>query len=251
MNVYFNLSIISNCTLHIQDTTQEYEEYLPENDSYVKPNQFKYSDTYTINVIKYGSSNGQNTILKTLITPHKKEEDIIYLDEAYYPLHKDGKYIIEHLIIPSESWIDSQLEQGNKILNLYQYKYFTDGKDFFQYINGNKEKCSIEEILKDQKETTTVFKSTQETFSICNLHNCYLQACQNKIEQNLFKHCYKKEDLRDINIDLIWLGINAIKCNIELGYLNKAQLIIENLMKCPNICSNYYKRNNNECGCSS
>jgi hypothetical protein len=61
----------------------------------------------TINVIQYKKYTKEYPdILETIITPHLDEDDeIIYLDEAYYSLQKDGHYIIDHLVLPTKKFI--------------------------------------------------------------------------------------------------------------------------------------------------
>ena len=186
MNTTFDLSITQDCVLLIQDTTQSYcencnKEYLEEDSNlYVTKGRFKYSDTYTINVIKYVSSNDDilntgGTIEKVLITPHVDNAGLImYCDEAMYDLKKDGHYVIDHLIIPSLQCINNLIEKEYEIIPEYDYIYATDGINFYKYINNNYTVCSIDELISINSDSTTISKSSQDTFSICNLHKCYL-----------------------------------------------------------------------------
>ena len=90
MNTFFDLAIIQDGVLQITDTTQQFPDtYLPEdNYNYVSVGRFKYSDTYTVNVINYVSTK-KSEILKVLINAHKDESgNCINLDEAYFKLPK-------------------------------------------------------------------------------------------------------------------------------------------------------------------
>jgi hypothetical protein len=94
---------------------------------YITPRVFKYTDTYTVNVIKYVPSNGDTTTLEVIITPHVDEGTIMYCDEACYTLPKDGHYIIEHLIIPSKDCVDSVVNPEH-----YLTIFATDGINFLK-----------------------------------------------------------------------------------------------------------------------
>lgn len=244
MNLTFDLSIVQDCVLQIKDTTRESadSEYLSENsNTYVKSGQFKYSETYTINVIKYKKYNSEDAeIIDTIITSHVDEaNNIIYLDEAYHHLQKDGHYIIDHLVIPNiklaEKLID--LEKNNTIgtmgINDYDNFYITDGTNFYKFINGVPELCDIIEIINVNPVNSNISKTSQETFSICFLHKCYLEHCKNEIK-GIINVCLPNTIYYTSN--LIWICINAIKYNIEFGNLEHAQSILENLLNCSGFC---------------
>jgi hypothetical protein len=72
--------------------------------------------------------------------------------------------------------------------------------------------------------------------------------CNKKFNQLMCKNCIKKDDIEDFNLDLIGLSLNAIRYNLEFGYMDTAQTIVEDLYRCTNICKNDIKH---ECGCCS
>lgn len=253
MNVYFNLSIINGNVLQIQDTTQEYNSYLPEKDNakYYSPGRFKYSDTCTVNVIKYASTKNSE-IVEVIITPHLENETLMFLDEATHTLQKDGHYIIEHLILPSNECIQYLINLDDSSLDAYNLIYSTDGNRFYKWGRYKEdedceeylyiqEPCSIDEILEINPETiTTISKSIQDTFSICLLNNQYLELNYKALQG--YQKCQK---LDNFNADLIWMTINAIKYNIEFGLLNQAQALLEEISYCKII----NMQNNNGCKC--
>lgn len=230
MNIYFNLNLISNCTLQISDSTQEYDEYLPQGSNlYMTPGRFKYEETYTVNVIKYVSTE-KTEILTTIITPHKNNNgDIMYLDETCYNLTKDGHYVIEHLILPN---LDCALKTKNVHSN--GGVYATDGNNFFVLVDNDEFKpISIEDLLEVDTKNTSISKSTQETFSLCILNNKYLELCKQEFINLTHNPCYKTPHNSDI--DLVWIAMNAIKYSIEFGMLTQAQSMLEEIFRCTGI----------------
>lgn len=255
MKLTFKLSIVQGCVLQIKDTTREYNslEYLDENENrYNHRGRFKYSDTFTVNVIKYKKYLADKSeIVETIITPHPTETSE---DEAYHSLTKDGHYIIDHIILPSIDLAGNliTLKQLNSLetIGIEDYKHFyaTDGTNFYKYINNTPELCSIEEIIEMDSEETNVSKISQETFSICFLHKCYLDRCKSEFERVIRNRCADVNYNSDKITDLIWLSINAIKYNIEFGRLSQAQSILEDLLRCGQFCKPV-KYTNHDCGC--
>lgn len=247
MNVTFDLSIVQGNVLQITDTTQEYYEYLEEdNNNYVRLGRFKYSDTKTVNVIKYNPYNAeQPTILDIIVTDHILEGELAHLDEAHYPLQKDGYYIIDHIVLPTLDWLKNHI--NDEIIKEYSGIYVIDGEAIYKLIGESLEECNIEELIAlENPDITTISKASQETFSICHIHTCYLEQCRKHLETAIKNRCAKQNS--DLQTDLLWLAINAIKYNIEFGYLNEAQSILEDVVGCNNLCNNQ-KETNYGCSC--
>lgn len=245
MTTYFDLSIISDCNLQISDSTQNYNQYLPDDSNeYITAGRFKYRETYTINVIKYVSTT-ETEILTTIITPHVDEHDrVMYLDEACYKLFKDGHYIIEHIILPN-------LECALRTKDVHSKGvYATDGQNFY-VLNGDELKpITIEDLLEVDIEGTSISKSTQETFSLCILNNKYLELCKQEFTSLINNACPNKQ-ARNLDIDLVWMAINAIKYSIEFGMLTQAQAMLEEIFRCTGIAklNKNNKTGNHGCKC--
>lgn len=236
MTPYFNLNILKNCTLHIKDITQEIEnEYLGENDEYLTPDKFKYSDTYTVNIITYVHSKKEEEIVETIITPHMLKNEPVYLDEAYHTIKKDGHYVVYHMIVPSKTWAEGNTD----FVKLHAYMIVTDGTDFYKYQESQFVKCTTDDLL-DFNPTS------KEIFSTCLLHKCYLDKCKDDLTNLIHNRCAKNNANSQTN--LIWIILNAIRYNVDLGYFKQAQTILEDVLSCYNPCNTIHK--NNECGCS-
>lgn len=194
--------------------------------------QDEQSVEYVVNVIKYKSSQSDEaTILDYIITKHNEETNT---NEALYTFTKDGHYILDHLIMLS---LDKAIEVGLQ-------GYCADDNNLYKIEKGEYTICSIDEII--EVNDPSVIKYNQETFSICYLHECYLELCNNKFKWLMRNRCTKQNDLDNFDLDLIGLSLSAIRYNLEFGYMSTAQSIIEDIYKCVNVCKNNVKY---ECGC--
>lgn len=237
MNVYFDLHINDCCVLQITDKTQQQEEYLKEeSNDYITTGQFKYTDTYTINVVKYVSTKSTD-IVEIIITPHVDEEQHpIYLDEAYFKLDRDGHYIIDHLVIPSVKCVQTKTKsedyEGNNGI-----RYACDGERFYIIEKGAEATCNINEILESEVEITTVSKSSQDIFSMCHTKKKYLELCKEYLCTLIKNPCMNKNNAHNLDIDLIWMSLNAIKYYVECKKFNQAQALLEEIYKCTGIAN--------------
>lgn len=204
----FELAIVDKNILKIIGTPEEGDNY---------------ENSYTVNVIKYQPSNSEEPeILETLISTHDKK-----YSESLHTFTKDGHYIIDHLIVPNEDTATT---------------YYTDGLNIYK--KGSSEVVDILELVEVNDES--INKQTQETFSICFLHECYLSLCNKKFKYLMKNRCSKLED-DNFDLDLVGLSLSAIRYNLEFGYMNTAQTIVEDLYRCVNVCE--VNSNKHECGC--
>lgn len=219
----FKLAIIDDFTLRITGVLSENEN---ENIDF-------YENSYVVTVIKYKNTFSEiPETLETLISNHTGE-----MSDQFHTLTKDGHYKLDHLVIPSVEYLNKLGISG----------YYTDGVSFYKFdINDieNPVECSIDEII--QSNDPYIFKTDQEMFSISFLHKHYLDLCKNKIYQLMGKRCTKPDDF---NMDLVWLSITAIRFNLEFGLMANAQSIVEDLMRCNDLCHNKTSINTNECRC--
>jgi hypothetical protein len=166
----------------------------------------------------------------------------MYLDEACYNLAKDGHYIIEHIILPN-------LECARKIKNAHSEGiYATDGTNFYMLTNNAEQLITIEDLL--DTKNTSISKSTQETFSLCILNNKYLELCKQEFTSLINSTCPNKQ-ARNLDIDLVWMAMNAIKYSIEFGMLTQAQAMLEEIFRCTGIAklNKNNKTGNHGCKC--
>lgn len=240
---------LGNNTIVIQDQTQCYSEYIPEDlidpESY-KHNKYRYSDTCTINVIqKVGIEPDEDQYIGTIFTPH-----CTYIDEINYQFPKDGCYIIHHIILPTKEWFDKQKELGSSIFESDVAIFYTDGLDIYTYQNKVESKSSIDHISKADTDNTTISRIDIEYLAIDGLYNCYINLCKN-VFKNIYYKCKTIDKNYTFDRDFIWMTINILKYYIELNQYREAQRLLEEINVCGGICNenNLPEYKNPDCGC--
>lgn len=235
----------------ITDVTQDSNEYIPESiidvEAYYKNNKFKYSETYTINIIQKTTTSDEQ-VVETIFTDHTS-----YLDEAYYKFQQDGFYTVHHLILPSLEWLENELQKDESILNTNVGIYVSDCKNIYYYNNGELITKSSNEIILLNTDNTTISKISVDRFSICYLYDCFIYLCKQIFSKINYK-CLDKSNLGDLQFkrDFVWMSINVIKYYVELNQLFEAQRILEEINYCGGFCNEQQLsvQQNTGCGCN-
>lgn len=254
MNPIFNICNAGNSKIRIQDVTQEAEEYIPEDINnveslygYYSNNRFKYSQTYTINILLYNTE--EPSVVDYNFTDHQS-----YLDEAYFDLKKDGYYTVQHYILPSVDWLRDQESKETNILDNDISIYVTDGNKIYYYKDGELEEKSIECFSKlENVEDTTISKLDKNTFSIYYIYNCYINTCKQIFNRSNIRCLNKNTDQQDLNFkrDFLQMTINVLKYYTELGQLNEAQRLLSQFDTCNTFCSTSNNHvTHSGCGCN-
>lgn len=253
MNPIFEICEVKNCRIRITDRTQEDEQYIPENindplslEGYYYNNKFKYSQTYTINIIQYTSTKDKY-IVDTIYTQHCS-----YLDEAYCNLNKDGYYTIYHIILPSIEWLQEEISKEDNILDEDITIYVTDGSKIYQYKNQELLEIDPEVIAFVNTEGTTISRAEGDTFSLCHLYKCYITICK-QIFNSMNIRCLNKNfnlENSTFNRDFLWMTISIIKYHVEFDELMEAQRLLETVNYCNGLCKEGVPSNTSKgCGC--
>jgi hypothetical protein len=66
----------------------------------------------------------------------------------------------------------------------------------------------------------------------------------------LYNKCKKVNNNALFDRDFLWMTINVIKYNLDLGYNEEAQRILDEFNSCGNNICNNYSSINYGCGCS-
>lgn len=90
-----------------------------------------------------------------------------------------------------------------------------------------------------------------DTISICNLKKC-LAELEMKMYRDMLKHCGDivcKNDEVKAQRDFLFIGVWLIEHYIEVGNIEKAQVVYNSLKGCGNLCGNLLN-NKKGCGCN-
>lgn len=225
-----------NCNIVITDLTQNTDEYVDEDiqnvEIYYKQNRFKYSETYTINIIQRNKLNSSE-ILNTYYTEHCS-----YLDEQHVKIDQDGYYTIYHVILPSIDWLNNELSKDKNITSNSDINiYVTDGSKIYKYNNSKLTEVEPKIVSEINIENTTISRIESDQFIICKLFQCYINLCKS-IFNNTNLKCLNKSNTSELtyNRDFLWMSINVMKYYIEKGYFAEAERVLENIDYCNGFC---------------
>ena len=229
-------------TISITDYTKDTDEYISEDVEEVLSQyySFKYSETCTINLLKYASSKGEE-LINVLYSPHISDGDSIRI-----PLDKDGYYIVEHFILPTTDWLEKVKDLD---LSAYNAIYVTDGANVYKYLSGELYVVNPLEVIEVNPYHTTISIAKYQVFSIDRLKHCYVETAK-KIMDNYGGKCATIDDTDRFNRDFLWMTLNVISYYLEWDQYSNAQLVLENI-GCNNLCpdTSGVQAKGKSCGC--
>lgn len=250
----------NSCKIIVSDVTSvQNSGYLPEESNVTVKNRFRYSDTYSIDILRLNKTTGP-VIENKVITEHKKFPEDIELDIKF-----DGWFTVYHIVIPSIEWFNKELSKSSaSALSLYDVVYYTNGQDIFKYIDGHSESVDINELIERNPEGTTISIIDKEYVSICFLRKCFINLCQqifnskglwgdglNKSRLGCCPNTKAVDSDLIFRRDIVWSALNVIKYMTEFNQLAEAQRIIEQLGGCNGLCKSEFRQmSQHGCGCA-
>lgn len=241
----FSIDIHTKITgeITIEDFSKEYGQYISEDVEVVTSyDSYKYSESATLNtIIKVGIN--EATLIDVLMNDHSED-----LDSCTFKVHKDGYYVVDHLIIPNMKWYENASKEYKEY---YETIYITDGEKLYKEVEGELEECTVKEILERNIEGTTIKKCKVEVFFTGHLQMCYINYCK-RLFEGLLNKCYSKEYDNDIFArDFIWMTLNIIDYLIGFKQFMEAERILSMFHTCGGFCDNHYEHKHHiSCGCS-
>lgn len=247
MNLAIEIKPDFDNSVSIIDITPELQEYIDESIEVYEPNldYFKYSETCTIDITVYISSQGEEFINACY---HMHDDTS---DSHVIKLPKDGYYKISRIVLPTVEWF--QMYKNHELITNNPGIYYTDGQVIYKSINGVSTITDPYELVQINPEVTTISISTYDVFTMDNLKRCYETVARNLLNEFL-KNCGKCNNLNQqdtLKRDILWMTVNVINYHLEYGEYYNAQYVIEQLQGCNTICDNIRSENNknNGCGC--
>lgn len=243
MNLDIKITTSDNCKVIIEDISN----YLSEQSTSQAKNNFKYSDTISLAILKLN---------KVKEAEYKKYKFFKHIECKQFPIEVkfDGWFTVNYIVLPSSDWFYRELDKEVPSLGLYNTVYFSDGSTIYKYINNNIETASIEEIAEVNTVNTTLSRISKDYVSICYLRKCYINLCQQIFESRGFSSCWNKSNIDSELVykrDLTWMAINIIKYLTECEQLYEVERIIELIKGCNGLCPSKNNTSNiSGCGCS-
>lgn len=244
--------------------------YLSENSVGLR-NGYRYSDTVTVNILHTVDAEYKNTIVDCAVVPHKlyTEEEISNIaengeldqeflsDSNSFKISHDGLYRVDHIIIPTNEWLEMAKESPED-LAMFSDVYYYDLKS--EELKHWKPDGTVEvigmadllEVVPSTINTKVQLDGPAHVFLMDHLLQCF-----NKVIEDLLRcvrsssNCSSPEIVaKERNRDLLWMFINAIKYNLGWKRTLEAQRLLEQLNGCNTICSNTNTtKKYTDCGC--
>ena len=254
-----------NGKVTIEDYSNEYDQYFPENQITQEYGRYKYSECKTLNVIMKINS-GKITLIDVLLHDHDQlvedpmeQGKYLYdLEVAHFNLKKDGYYNVNHIVLPTMDWyLNTYLKQDEQYRIAFEGVYIIDSDNkLYKLTELGFEECTIKEIIERNHEGTTIQKCIIDVFYTGFLQMCYINYCR-KLFQKLTKNCNyacAPEDVKDLTYarDFLWMTLNVIDYQISFKQYMEAQRILEMTNYCGGFCQNQELNAgpNTGCGCS-
>lgn len=263
----FNIDIHTGLNGHItiEDYSQEYDQYFPEDQIVQEYGRYKYSESKTLNVIMKINS-GKITLVDVLLHNHDQlvddptnpEQQLYDLEKTDFTIHKDGYYNVNHIVLPTMDWYNNTyLQQDDEYRKSFEGIYIigVDNKLYKLTEDGFTE-CTVKEIIERNNEGTTIYKCIIEVFYTGFLQMCYINYCR-KLFSNLTKNCNQScmpENIKELTYirDFLWMVLNVIDYQISFKQFMEAQRVLEMTNYCGSFCQNQELNAgpNTGCGCS-
>lgn len=153
-----------------------------------------------------------------------------------FTIDKDGCYKIVSIAIPKQKTADSSFYMNGDLI----------------YRSQNDSKTDILEILDYIEEGKPGIKyNISYTFSILNLHACYIRLCEETLKSCLGECEVKEKGFTSARVkrDFVWAAINVIKYYVGFSQFEKAQKLLEKILGCNGICNTLITTSNHGSGC--
>lgn len=243
MDSLFKISKFGKYGIIIEGLELDNNEYLPEDGVRNSIRNYRYSDSVTVNLLYKVSSTNNKTYVTYDINTHNN-----ITDSSVFNLNSDGLYMISHIILPNKSWFDYMMESNKSDLMNYTDIVYSDGTKVYKYENNESIELDIKEILNLGYDTSTIVRNDKNTFIIYFINECFSKICKDILNLLHTSRCKPDQDLI-FTRDLLWMGINVIKYNIEMLHLFEAQRVLEQITGCYFYCNDTIK--SKPCGCNN
>lgn len=240
------------------------DKYLGEGDSISDTRRYRWDHTVTINYLYYIRASGEKVLIDHQIIEHLPT---VKHDQGSFLLEEDGHYMIVHIVLPTEKWVEDMLLEvpEDTFLHYKDLLYFENNTIYIMDPDTKlTETLTLEELFEtkpdstvyvvgeDPKANTIIRGDDIAVFFTPNLEKCF-----NSLVKDLLKDVYDNVKCPDPALkakerdrDLVWMFINAMKYAREYMSYHEAQRLLERLYRCNVICGKRKPLNKSRhCGC--
>ena len=240
-----------NGKITVEDYSQEYAQYFPEDQAIQEYGRYKYSECKTLNIIMKVNS-GKITLVDVLLHDHDQlVEDpttpgkFLYdVEKTDFTVKRDGYYNVNHIVLPTRKWYtDTYLAQGDDYRAGFETVYIIDvDNKLYKLVDGAFVECTVKEIVERNHEGTTIEKCIIDVFYTGFLQMCYINYCR-KLFQKLTKGCNyacAPEVTKELTYarDFLWMVLNVIDYQISFKQYMEAHRVLEMTNYCGVFCQN-------------
>jgi hypothetical protein len=176
-----------NGNITIEDYSQEYDQYYPENQAIQAYGRYKYSECKTLNIVMKVNS-GKITLVDVLLHDHDQlvenptqpGEFLYDVEKTDFTVKRDGYYNVNHIVLPTKSWYtNTYLTQSDDYRAGFETVYIidTDNK-LYKLVKDSFVECTVKEIVERNHEGTTIEKCIIDVFYTGFLQLCYINYCR-------------------------------------------------------------------------
>lgn len=249
----------------IEDYSNEYDQYFPEDQMIQEYGRYKYSECKTLDVIM--KVNSDNIVLVDVLVhdhdqlvedPMNPGQFLYDLEKTHFHITKDGYYNVNHIILPTIDWYNqTYLQQDDEYRKAFENIYIiNDDNKIYKLTEEGFVESTVRELIARNHEGTTIQKCIIDVFYTGFLQLCYINYCK-KLFQKLTKGCNfacAPEDTKELSYirDFLWMLLNVIDYQISFKQYVEAQRLLELTNYCGNFCQNQELNAgpNIGCGCS-
>lgn len=184
------------------------------------------------NLIITDASNSDYQQIFVLIRKVRKDNE--YIEDKTFSIKDRKSNSIVFKSIPDGYY---RIEKYSVPMDISMPYFYKDGK-FYKKETGIKDiEVSVEEIIESNPDVTGIKVDNYCYFSLCNLRKCFIKICQDILKQKV-SICSSNNVDHSLTYkrDLLWSALNVIQYMVDMGQMDEAQRLLDELSGCNGLC---------------
>lgn len=210
------ITTVEGNTVKVTELTDG-QQYLPDGSSLTAKNRFVYSDTASIDIFRLNATDNID-YTNAVIVDRSNPKDVILT------LNRDGWFTSIHIVVPTKQWVYNELSKRGSIVYTYDTVYFVDGDEIYTCTKGAIERSSLQKLLDETSDNTTISRVDTDYVSITNLNTKSTELYKTLFENRMYNGGCKTDACEANRLEAI---INLVKHYVRWGQLAEAERVIE------------------------